>query len=88
MIYSSYLNSKGRVPDATSQLEVATTLAKDNAFTHYNIGLHYFDLKNYDKALAQAHKAMALGFLQTGLQEQLDKVGKWSAPSTTEANHD
>ena len=87
MIYSSYLNSKGRVPDATSQLEIATTLAKDNAFTHYNIGLHYFDLKNYDKALAQAHKAMALGFLQTGLQEQLDKVGKWSAPST-ETRHD
>lgn len=85
MIYSSYLNSKSRLPEATAQLEAATALAKDNAFTHYNIGLHYFDLKNYDKALVQAHKAMALGFLQTGLKDQLEQVGKWSAPSTENA---
>ena len=87
MIYSTYLNSKARIPDATAQLGAAVALAKDNGFTHYNIGLHFFDLKNYDKALVQAHKAMALGFLQTGLQDQLEQVGKWSAPST-ETPHD
>ena len=80
MIYSTYLNSKGRVPDANTQLEVATVHAKDNPFTHYNIGLHYFDLKNYDKALAEAHKAMELGFTQIELREQLRSVGKWTDP--------
>lgn len=80
MIYSTYLGSKGRIPDANAQLEIATTYAKDSAFTHYNIGLHYFDLKNYDKALVQAHKAMDLGFSHTALRDQLQSVGKWREP--------
>lgn len=81
MIYSSYLNSKGRLPEANRQLEMATNYAKDSAFTHYNIGLHYFDLKNYDKALAQAHKAIELGFPQTILRDKLQSVGKWAEPA-------
>ena len=85
MIYSTYLNRKGRLPDATAQLDIATFYAKDNAFTHYNIGLHYFDLKNYDKALAEAHQAMALGFVQTELKEQLRSVGKWTEPADSPA---
>lgn len=80
MIYSTYLNSKKRVAAANSQLEIATLYAKDNGFTHYNIGLHYFDLKNYDKALVQAHKAMSLGFTLTELKTQLVSIGKWTEP--------
>jgi tetratricopeptide (TPR) repeat protein len=80
MIYSTYLNKQGRAQEANAQLEIATVQAKDNGFTHYNIGLHYFDMKNYDKALAQAHKALALGFTQTALRDELQKVGKWSEP--------
>jgi tetratricopeptide (TPR) repeat protein len=80
MIYSTYLNKAGKAANASAQLDVASTYAKDNAFTHYNIGLHYFDLKNYDKALVQAHKAMDLGFPQTALRDQLQSVGKWSEP--------
>jgi len=80
MIYSTYLNKQGRAQEANAQLEMATVQAKDNGFTHYNIGLHYFDMKNYDKALAQAHKALALGFTQTALRDELQKVGKWSEP--------
>lgn len=81
MIYSTYLNKNGRIPEANSQLEIATTYAKDSAITHYNIGLHYFNLKNYDKALVQAHKAMALGWTQTDLRDQLRSVGKWTEPT-------
>lgn len=79
MTYSTYLNKNGRAADATSQLEIATTYAKDSGFTHYNIGLHYFDMKNYEKALIQAHKAIELGFTQTALRDQLQSVGKWTA---------
>ncbi|MDO8777632.1 MAG: ABC transporter permease [Burkholderiaceae bacterium] len=81
MIYSTYLNSKGRLPDANTQLEFATAYAKDSAFTHYNIGLHYLDLKNYDMAIVQAHRAMALGWTQTELRDQLQSVGKWHEPA-------
>lgn len=81
MIYSTFLHSKGRTPEANAQLEVATSYAKDSALTHYNIGLHYFALKNYDKALLQAHKALELDFPQTELRDQLKSVGKWAEPA-------
>ncbi|TAM43285.1 MAG: ABC transporter permease [Burkholderiaceae bacterium] len=80
MIYSTYLNKQGRIADANKELAIATNYAKDNAFTHYNIGLHYFDLKNYDQALIEAHKAIALGFQRTELRDKLKSVGKWVEP--------
>lgn len=85
MIYSTYLNSRGRLPDANTQLEFSTAYAKDSAFTHYNIGLHYLALKNYDKALVQAHRAMALGWTQTELREELQRLGKWHEPADSPA---
>lgn len=81
MIYSTFLNKQGRAQDANAQLAVATNYAKDSAFTHYNIGLHYFDLKNYDKALIQAQKAIEMGLPQTDLRDQLQRVGKWTDPA-------
>lgn len=81
MIYSSYLSKNQRLPEAISQLEQSTTIAKDNPFTHYNIGLLYFDTKNYDKALIQAHRAMALGFERTELRDLLEKAGQWKEPT-------
>jgi tetratricopeptide (TPR) repeat protein len=81
MIFSSYLSKNKRVPEAVNQLEQATGLAKDNAFTHYNIGLVYFDMKIYDKALVQAHRALALGFERTELRDLLEKAGQWQGPT-------
>jgi tetratricopeptide (TPR) repeat protein len=81
MIYSTYLNSQGRVADANAQLATATDYAKDSALTHYNIGLHYFDLKNYEKALVEAHLALSLGWPRTELRDKLREVGKWTDPS-------
>jgi tetratricopeptide (TPR) repeat protein len=80
LLYASFLAKRGRTGEAVSQLEVATSTAGTNAFSHYNIGLVYFDLKQFDKALVQAHKAMELGFPQTLLAEQLKQAGKWSEP--------
>lgn len=77
VLYSTYLTKNKRVPEAVIQLEQATKLTADNAFTHYNIGLTYFDMKMYDKALTQAHRAIALGFERTELRDQLEKAGQW-----------
>jgi tetratricopeptide (TPR) repeat protein len=85
MIYSTYLSSNKRVPEAIAQLEQATSIAGDSAFTHYNIGLTFFDLKIYDKALVQAHRALALGFERTELQELLQKAGQWQEPTPSSA---
>jgi tetratricopeptide (TPR) repeat protein len=80
MIYSTYLSKNKRIPEAVAQLEQASTIAKDNSFTHYNIGLIYFDMKIYDQALAQAHRASALGFSRTELRDMLESVKQWQEP--------
>lgn len=81
MLYARFLAKRQRTQEARQQLERAITTAGDNPFSHYNIGLIYFDFKDYDKALVQAHKAIALGFMQPTLREQLQTVGKWTAPA-------
>jgi len=85
LIYATYLSRNGRVPDATLQLEAATKAAGDNPFTHYNIGRMYFDIKNYDRSLEQAHKAYGLGFSQSTLRDQLKSVGRWTEPQASPA---
>ena len=81
MFYARFLSKRERTQEARQQLERATTTAGDNGFTHYNIGLIYFDFKDYDKALVQAHKAIALGFIRPALREQLQGIGKWIEPA-------
>lgn len=80
LIYVSYLSKRGRLPEATAQLEKAEASAQDNPFSNYNVGLFYFELKNYDKALRQAHKAMAMGLTRQELADSLRRVGKWQDP--------
>jgi len=80
MIYATFLAKNGRAPQVLEQLERVTATAGENAFTHYNAGLIYSDIKNYNKALVQAHRALALGFPRTELADQLKAAGKWVEP--------
>ena len=82
MIFSMYLAKNGRTPEAIQQLDLAAEGAegKENPFTHFNLGLNYFDLKEYGKSEIQAHKAYGLGFPQTILKEKLIGAGKWTEP--------
>lgn len=80
MLFATYLHKIGREADANQQLELAVKLAGENAFTHYNAGLVYLDLKNYDEALRQAHVAYELGFPRPHLREALKAMGKWTEP--------
>lgn len=80
MIYASFLNRGNRNAEAEQQLSVVAGQADDNAFTYNNIGLIYFDMKNYEKALTYAHKAIGLGLGIPTLKDQLNSVGKWSEP--------
>jgi uncharacterized protein (TIGR02996 family) len=80
MMYANFLSENDRTPEAIRELEQVEKAAGDNPFTHYNLGLIYFDIKDYEKSLAQAHKAMALGFNRTALRDKLVEAGKWLAP--------
>ncbi|MBC7704406.1 MAG: hypothetical protein H7274_10770 [Rhodoferax sp.] len=84
-LYASYLGKQGKRDSAGAQLEVASRLADDNGFSHYNIGLAYVDLAMYDQALASAWRARELGFVLTGLQELLVKAGKWQEAPAAQA---
>jgi len=80
LIYATFLQKSAKEAEAIQQLELAIEAAGDNPFTHYNVGLVYFDLKRFDRALSQAHKAYGMGFVQPELREQLKSAGKWSEP--------
>ena len=77
MIYAQFLTHYNRVPEALEQLGAAQAKAGDNPFTHYNLGMLYVDLKEYDKGLQRAHEAYRLGFPRPELRERLAAVGKW-----------
>lgn len=81
MIYANYLSKAMRLSEAENQLSIVSNQAGDNAYTHNNIGLLYFGMKNYEKALVHAHKAYALGLGIPTLRERLKSVGKWSEPA-------
>jgi hypothetical protein len=82
LIYASFLAKKSRQNDAEQQLIYVASQAGDNAFTYHNIGLVYFDMKDYGKALFHAHKAYELGLGVPTLRDLLKNAGKWVEPAS------
>ena len=80
MIYANYLAKKGRGSEALNHLNKAVESGEGSANLYYNSGLIYFDLKDYEKSLAFAHKAYRMGYPLPGLREKLKKIGKWQEP--------
>lgn len=73
----AYLLGRGNVNGAIGQLKAAIALAPDDGIAHYNLGLAYFEKKDYDLALAEAKRARELGIELPGLQNKLQRAGKW-----------
>jgi len=80
MLFAEYLIKGGKKELARYQLERAQANAKDNPFTHNNVGLVYFDLGDYDSALIEAHKSLELGWPRTDLKKKLQSVNRWKEP--------
>ncbi|HSW03488.1 tetratricopeptide repeat protein [Aquabacterium sp.] len=87
-LYALFLTKQKRNDDAVRQLELASEYAKDNPLSHLNIGLLYFDLGRYDRALEAAHAALALGFTRTDLIDKLKGINKWTEPGQLSAAPD
>lgn len=81
MLYAQFLIKQRRPAEAANQLKVAEELAGESGFTHYNIGLLYLEMKRYDEALVQAHKALARGFDRPLLRQGLETAGRWQEPT-------
>jgi tetratricopeptide (TPR) repeat protein len=77
MIYASFLSSQSRAAEASHELAQVSKAAGNNALTYYNLGQIYFDLKDYARALENAHKAYGLGLTLSGLRDRLTRAGQW-----------
>ena len=81
MIYASFLGMHQRNEDANKQLNFVLESAGDDPFTHYNVGMIYADMKDWPKALQQAHIALAGGFARPELKTRLQSAGQWREPA-------
>lgn len=84
-IYGSYLHSVGRSDEALRMLQDAVNLLPRDPTINYNLGLVYFDRKNYADAMRHAQVAYDMDFPLPGLKNKLVKVGKWEPSAATAA---
>lgn len=80
MLYVNFLIKRNRLADAQRHLQYVVDKTAESPLTQFNAGMLYFDMKDYDKALMQAHKAIALGSDRRELRERLAAVGRWVEP--------
>src|SRR5690606_28943269 len=57
MLYGIYLSRKSRDRDAITQYEKALEVGGDTPNLRYNLGLAYVEVREFDKALENAHRA-------------------------------
>ena len=87
MLYATYLFKVNRVDEALAQTDRSVMLADDSALSHYNIGLVLVEQQQYERALQQAQRAMALGYNRTELKQRLVAAGQWrDAPEPAEGS--
>lgn len=79
-IYAIYLNRIGKRTEAIDQLHQAQKLLPESGNIHYNLGLIFLDLGEFENSLLHAHKAYALGFQLPGLRNRLKEANKWKEP--------
>ena len=83
LLYGLHLIRSGKSKDGIPKLESALALSGDDPNIFYNLGLAYFELKQFDKSLEYAQKAYSLGFPLPGLKNKLQKAGKWKEEAIT-----
>lgn len=77
VIYAVYLHRKKDYEKALEFYSEAARLGLDTAEYHYNLGLLYFDMKDFAKARKEADKAYGRKYPLPGLKNKLQRAGKW-----------
>lgn len=78
-LYGVYLARMKQNDRAIEQLEKAEEGRPNDANVLYNLGLLYFDKKDYDRSVAYAKRAYDLGFPLPGLKDKLAGIGRWKS---------
>lgn len=71
-----YLSTVGKYAQAAEDFKVVVEQQPKNGNAHYNLGLAYFELKQYDRARAEAKAARELNFPLDGLTRKLKAAGQ------------
>lgn len=75
---------KGDTIGAVASYETALDIDPDSAVAHYNLGLLYFELGQYEKARDQAQAAYSAGYPLSGLRKKLAAAGYWKESADVE----
>jgi tetratricopeptide (TPR) repeat protein len=77
LAYGIHLTRWGKPEAARQQLELAEQKPPEDGNFEYNLGLAFLDIGDTERALQHAKRAYALGYRLPGLQNRLEKLGKW-----------
>jgi len=77
LIHGVHLHLTGKLQQAIEQYKIAEKMQPNVADLQYNLGLLYFDMKQYALAKQHAKKAYQLGYPLPGLRKKLASVGQW-----------
>jgi tetratricopeptide (TPR) repeat protein len=80
-----YFFKKGDKRSALAEYQNVLALDPESADAHYNLGLLYFEMSDFEKARAHARAAYAKGYPLPGLRRKLERAGQWDAPPTARA---
>lgn len=83
LFYVNYLIQQNKLDEARPHLAYVAEKTVDDPLTQFNVGMLYADMKDYDKALVQAHRVIAMGYDRRELRDRLTAVGKWVEPAPT-----
>ena len=79
VVYGVFLAKQKKNLESLEQYEEALAMRHDLPEAHYNIGLLYSELEEYELAYQHAIQAYALGYPLPGLRNRLQRVGAWKA---------
>jgi len=77
LLYGVHLHKQKKFNEALKYYKQAEQLLPDSVEVHYNLGLLYFEKKDYRLAKLHAEKAYDLGYPLPGLRNKLIDAGVW-----------
>jgi len=77
MIWAMHLHLTNKMKKAEKEYKIAEKLDPKNTELKYNMGLFYFDLKDYGRAYQYAQMAYDGGYPLPGLRNKLKGINKW-----------
>lgn len=80
-LFAQYLGTIGKKAQGVALLNAGLPFTLENPISAYNFGLIYLELGDADRALKQAHAALAAGYTLPHLQDKLKQAGKWQEPA-------